>query len=82
VLRVTPAAGNQAGAVYTTSTFALGVNSTFSTQFQFRFTQPGGADPADGITFVLAKNSSGLGTLGYGMGYEGVADSVAIEFDT
>lgn len=82
VLRVTPATGNQAGAAYSSSAVALGSNATFSTQFQFRFTSPGGVDPADGITFVLAASTTGLGTAGYGMGYEGVANSIAIEFDT
>jgi len=82
VLRIIPAAGNQAGAAFFTTPTTLGVGNTFSTQFTFRFTQPGGVDPADGITFVLAASPSGLGTPGYGMGYEGVGNSVAIEFDT
>lgn len=82
VLRVIPSAGNQGGAAYSTTPVTLGANATFSTQFQFRFTNPGGVDPADGITFVLAANPGGLGTVGYGMGYQGVANSVAIEFDT
>lgn len=82
VLRVVPAASNQAGAVYSTTATTLGAGDTFSTQFNFRFTQPGGVDPADGITFVLAASPSGLGTAGYGMGYQGVPNSLAIEFDT
>jgi hypothetical protein len=82
VLRVIPAAGNQAGAAYSTAPVTLGSGATFSTQFTFRFTQPGGADPADGITFVLAASPGGLGVAGYGMGYAGVPNSIAIEFDT
>ena len=82
VLRVTPATGSQSGAVYSTSAFTLGASATFSTQFQFRFTDPGAWDPADGITFVLAASPSGLGSGGVGMGYAGVPNSVAIEFDT
>ena len=82
VLRVTPAIGGQSGAVYSTSAFTLGANDTFSTQFQFRFTNPGAWDPADGITFVLAASPTGLGSGGVGMGYSGVPNSVAIEFDT
>lgn len=82
VLRIIPAAPNQAGAAYSTTATTLGAGATFSTQFTFRFTQPGGVDPADGITFVLAASPTGLGTAGYGMGYQGVANSVAIEFDT
>jgi hypothetical protein len=82
VLRVTPATGNQAGAAYSTSAVTLGASNTFSTQFQFRFTNPGGSAPADGITFVLAAGTTGLGGLGVGMGYSGVQHSIAIEFDT
>jgi hypothetical protein len=82
VLRVTPAAGGNSGAAYSTSPITLGASDTFSTTFKFRFTNPGGIDPADGITFVLAANPTGLGGAGVGMGYSGVPKSVAIEFDT
>jgi hypothetical protein len=40
VLRVTPATGSQSGAAYCTSPVQLGNNGTFSTQFQFRFSNP------------------------------------------
>lgn len=82
VLRLTPASGGQTGAAYSTSAVMLGASDTFSTQFQFRFTNPGGWDPADGITFVLAASPTGLGGAGVGIGYQGVANSVAVEFDT
>jgi hypothetical protein len=82
VLRVTPATTGQHGAAYGTAAVTLGVGSTFSTSFQFRFTAAGGIAPADGITFVLAKSTTGLGGAGGGIGYLGVPDSVAIEFDT
>jgi hypothetical protein len=84
VLRLTPAQFSQSGAAYSTSPFTLGAGDTFSTQFQFRFTNPGGTvgSPADGITFVLAAGTTGLGTAGGGMGYQGVPSSVAIEFNT
>jgi len=82
VLRVAPASSGQSGAAYSTTAVTLGTNAIFSTTFQFQFTQPGGIDPADGITFVLANNTSGLGGAGGGIGYLGVGNSVAIEFDT
>ena len=82
VLRLTPATGNQSGAAYSNTAVALGAGGIFSTQFQYRFTNTGGIAPADGITFVLAANPTGLGSFGGGIGYEGVANSVAIEFDT
>jgi len=83
IMRLTPAAGSQAGAIYSTTAVPLGTNATFSTQFQFRFTNPGGVDPADGITFIIANSPGGLGSSGVGMGYAGSsANSLAIEFDT
>ncbi|MGD0771569.1 MAG: BACON domain-containing carbohydrate-binding protein [Candidatus Solibacter sp.] len=83
VLRLTPATSSQSGAAYSTTPVTLGNNATFSTRFQFRFTNQGGQDPADGITFVVGTSTTGLGGLGVGMGYQGVGGkSVAIEFDT
>src|ERR1700674_2825464 len=40
VLRLTRAVGGQSGAAYSTSPVTLGANATFSTAFQFRFTNP------------------------------------------
>ena len=82
VLRLTPATTGQSGAAYSTTAVTLGGGGVFSTAFQFRFTNTGGIAPADGITFVLAANPTGQGTGGGGIGYLGVANSVAIEFDT
>ncbi len=83
-LQVTPAAFSQAGAAYSTSAVTLGTNATFSTTFQFQFTRPGGVvgSPADGITFVIAASPTGLGSAGGSLGYGGVPNSFAIEFDS
>lgn len=81
-LRLTPSTFNVAGAGFSTTAISLGAGATFSTSFQFRMSDPDGIDPADGFTFVLSKASSGLGSTGGGMGYQGVTNSVAIEFDT
>lgn len=81
-LRLTGSTFYEAGAAYSTTPIALGPNATFSTTFQFQITNPGGIDPADGLTFVVAAASSGLGISGGGIGYQGVPNSVAIEFDT
>jgi len=82
VLRLTQAVGGESGAAYSTNPVTLGANATFSTAFQFRFSNPGGIDPADGMTFVLAAKPTGLGGSGGAMGYQGVPKSVAVEFDT
>ena len=42
---LTPASGYQSGAAYSTTPVTLGNNATFSTQFQFRFTNQGGIGP-------------------------------------
>ena len=81
-LRLTPAANSQAGAGYSTTAVALGTGATFSSTFQFRITGRGGIAPADGLTFVISQGTSGLGGAGGGLGYVGVGNSMAIEFDT
>jgi hypothetical protein len=83
-LQITPANFGQAGSAYSTSPVTLGTSATFSTTFQFQFTNAGGVvgSPADGITFVLAASPNGLGGSGGALGYGGVNNSVAIEFDT
>lgn len=80
VLRVTPSAMGQSGSVFSTHAISLAANASFSTAFQFRFTAPfnGGAD---GLTFTLQTNSNTAGGGGGGIGYAGVPNSVAIEFD-
>jgi len=82
VLRVADANYGTSGAAYSTTPITLGTGATFSTTFQFRLTNAGGIDPADGLTFVLANSSTGLGGAGGGIGYAGVLKSVAVEFDT
>jgi Legume lectin domain len=81
-LRLTPSTFNTGGAGYSTTAISLGAGATFSTSFQFRMSQASGIDPADGFTFVVSQATAGLGTLGGGLGYQGVGSSVAIEFDT
>jgi hypothetical protein len=81
VMRLTPDQGSRSGAFYSTNSLQLGSNATFSTSFQFRMTHAGGT-PADGLAFVLAASPTGLGSSGQGMGYQGVNNSFAIEFDT
>jgi hypothetical protein len=87
VLRVTPANFGQAGSVFSTNPISLASNASFSTAFQFRFTNPGGACDgqgcgADGLVFIVQTNSNNVGGAGGGIGYDGVPNSVGIEFDT
>lgn len=87
VLRVTPAAGSQAGSAFSTVPVSLAANASFSTFFQFRFTNPGGANDgqgigADGLVFVVQTVANNVGGGGGGIGYQGIGNSIGIEFDT
>jgi hypothetical protein len=87
VLRVTPAAGGQAGSAFSTVPVSLAANASFSTFFQFRFSNPGGANDgqgigADGLVFVVQTVANNVGGGGGGIGYQGIGNSVGIEFDT
>jgi hypothetical protein len=86
VLRVTPALPSQAGSAFSTSTVSLASNASFSTHFQFRFSEPAVSDGqgigADGLVFVVQTVGNNVGGAGGGIGYQGIANSVGIEFDT
>lgn len=87
VLRVTPATWDQAGSAFSTNPISLASDASFSTAFQFRFTSPGGwydgqGVGADGLVFVVQTNANNVGGLGGGIGYDGIANSLGIEFDT
>ncbi len=61
--------------------------SEFSTKFAFRITDPGGITDgfetgADGLAFVVQNVSNTVGGLGGGLGYAGLPQSVAVEYDT
>ncbi|MGC4071834.1 MAG: PEP-CTERM sorting domain-containing protein [Nibricoccus sp.] len=87
VLRLTPAAYNQAGSAFSTSSISLSSNASFSTYFQFRITGSGGSADgdgwgADGITFVVQTVANNVGGAGGGIGYLGISNSLGVEFDT
>ncbi|MFH1111899.1 MAG: hypothetical protein V1712_02410 [Patescibacteria group bacterium] len=60
------------------------VADTFETRFTFQITNRGGlGGGADGLAFVIQNSSdSVLGANGGGIGYSGIYNSLAIEFDT
>ncbi len=84
-LRLTPASeGRVGGAWFATKRF---VEAGFETTFQFQITAPGGQDNGtpggEGFAFVIQNNSApALGPPGGKLGYDGIFNSVAIEFDT
>jgi hypothetical protein len=82
-LRLVPAAKEQAGAAWLATPIGLSGEAGFVSTFSFRF--DGGGMVADGLAFVIARDPTGLGEparYGGSMGFEEVADSLAVEFDT
>ena len=77
-LEVTPDATNQTGAAWFQTKQEVG--NGFSTQFTFAFDAGAGSD---GMAFVVQDvSASELGGSGCGLGYEGIINSLAVEFDS
>ncbi len=74
-LQITNGALNEAGSAW----YYQPVNvQAFTTEFSFQLSNPAG----NGITFTIQGNgTTALGQSGSGLGYEGIANSVAIKFD-
>jgi hypothetical protein len=83
VLRLTTGVNQSGTAWFTTK---QEVQSGFETTFQFRITPLSGfnTEPsADGFTFMIQNTGTNVfGGAGDGIGYGGIANSVAVEFDT
>ena len=86
VLRLTSAGPSQSGSAFSSTTINA---ASFSTAFSFRISQAGGSccdlsgdTGADGITFVVQSVSASIGGGGGGIGYQGITNSAAVEFDT
>lgn len=79
VLRLVPAATFQAGSAFSGTPINA---ASFSTFFTFRFLAPGGVNGgADGFVFVVQSIGPRPGIAGGGMGYQGITNSVGVEFD-
>lgn len=77
----------QSSSAYLMEPITLQNLASFSAAFQFQITDPQGISDndgqgADGISFVVQSNSNTVGGLGGAIGYGGVSNSLAIEFDT
>jgi hypothetical protein len=82
VVRLTPAAQSQAGAVWFWNTFYI---ENWDSTFDVRLSGASNP-PADGMCIILQNDptigTSGIGGAGGGFGYAGIAKSVAICIDT
>jgi hypothetical protein len=79
VLRLTNNLG-QSGSAFSTSAISLASDASFSTAFRFRFSDQQN-DGADGIVFTVQTVSNTAGGGGGGIGYQGLLNSVGVEFD-
>ena len=79
-LRLTNSTG-QSGSAFSTNAIQLNNDASFSTAFNFNISKPINSG-ADGLTFALQTVSNTAGGGGGGIGYAGIPNSVAIEFDT
>ncbi|MBC7936087.1 MAG: PKD domain-containing protein [Rhizobacter sp.] len=76
--RLTDDFGNQSGSVWNNNQIDL--SNSFDYNFDvFLGNNDGGAD---GIAFVLQPISTSVGSLGGGMGYQGISPAIAITLDT
>lgn len=87
VLRLTPALGGQSGSAFSTNAISLASDASFSSAFHFRISASGGICDedgcgADGIVFTVQTVSNTAGGAGGGIGYQGLGNSVGVEFDT
>ncbi|EMI57315.1 protein containing Legume lectin, beta chain [Rhodopirellula sallentina SM41] len=76
---------NRAGSAFFTSPIKLDQNASFRSAFSFEITGGGGPNGADGLTFTIQndpREADAVGANGGRLGYEGIENSVAIEFDT
>ncbi|CAG0940033.1 hypothetical protein GALLN_00819 [Gallionellaceae bacterium] len=71
---------SQSGSAFLTSKFSLASNASFSSYFEFQFTDPQNTG-ADGIVFTVQTVANTAGGGGGGIGYQGLSPSVGIEFD-
>lgn len=81
-LQLTTTQKRQQGSAFYQQALAIDADTSFSTQFQFQIA--GGTTGADGFTFMLhndLQETNALGALGGGLGYRGIDNSIAIEFD-
>lgn len=79
-LRLTSEEVNQAGAAWYKA--PVSVANGFSSTFSFRLSGSVNGLSADGITFVVQSSSpTALGAAGGNLGYAGIENSVAVEFD-
>lgn len=86
VLRLTPPEYHTYGTAFLKDPIPLederGFRGAFSAFFSFRIGDGQGIDGADGLTFTIQTIANDVGSFGGGLGFDGIDQSVAVEFDT
>lgn len=80
---ITQDTGNQRGSVMYRTPFSA--TDDFHIKMEVKITTDTSYTPADGMTFVMHNAPAGAGAIGDpggGIGYQGIPDSVVVEFDT
>lgn len=86
-LRLTESTSSQSGSAFSQTAVTLTSDVSFSSFFSFNISLPAGIGDgdgpgADGLAFVVQTVSNSVGSAGGGIGYQGISNSVAVEFDT
>ena len=81
--RLTNNLSNQNGNVYFNNpvTIANDFGELLDWQIYFKFSM-GGGNRGEGLCLILASNNASQGLGGYGFGYSGIENSIAVAFDT
>ncbi|MFQ5446804.1 MAG: gliding motility-associated C-terminal domain-containing protein, partial [Saprospiraceae bacterium] len=75
--QLTPDSANQAGTIFSNGTYSLYAPFNLKARMNFGCNEAGG----DGMAFIFTTSNSGVGTNGGGLGYEGLAPSLVVQFD-
>ncbi len=85
-LQLTETVTGQAGGAFYATPVTMPDDRSFNAYFSFRITEPHCTESArtggDGLTFTITPSLNSHGSSGGGIGYFGIPDSIAIEFDT
>lgn len=82
IIQIVPCENMKTGGVFFTNPIKQG--SGFAVSFTMYLGSKGGTknSAADGFTFIIAKDTNQVGANGNGIGYAGIKNSIALEFDT